>query len=188
MQWDRSIIAAMESTPGGFESTTMSYDQEGSYSYSGLPCWDERDSERLQKDMVDRSIIAAMESTTGGFELATMSSDQEGSYWHSDLPCWDERDSERLPEDTVDGAQLITRSCAKNFKLNEATIPDEKQRSAVLAKRQRTAHSRQKHARQREEVRMNIYQLEDENATLRMDIEGMKRYLESVQVRHCTYD
>ena len=136
----------------------------------------------------DRSIIAAMESTVGGFELTTMSSDQEGSYWHSDLPCWDERDSEQFPEDTVDGAQLITRSCAKNFKLNEATIPDEKQRSAVLAKRQRTVDSRQKHARQREEVRMNIYQLEDENAALRMDIEGMKRYLESVQVRYCTHD
>ena len=134
-----------------------------------------------------------MNTAPGEFEL---SNHQESPYWHLIIPDADSRDfvqpdtdeGESVEPQVVDGTPPIARSCSRNFRLDESRIPDEIQRNAVLAHRQRTALSRLRHKRQREEVQTNIRQLDEENAILRRNIEHLNRYLESVQVRHHTQD
>jgi regulator of replication initiation timing len=135
----------------------------------------------------------AMNTAPGEFEL---SNHQESPYWYLIIPEADSRDfaqpdtdeGESVEPQVVDDTPPIARSCSRNFRLDESRIPDEIQRNAVLAHRQRTALSRLRHKRQREEVQTSIRQLDEENAILRRNIEHLNRYLESVQVRHRTQD
>jgi hypothetical protein len=137
-----------------------------------------------------------MNTAPGEFEPIAQSNHQESPYWYLIIPEADSRDFMQPDMDEGgsvephldDGTPPIARSCSRNFRLDESRIPDEIQLDALLAHRQRTALSRLAHKRQREEVQTNITELDEENATLRRDIERMRQKLESVQVCKKTQD